>query len=90
MVGRPFRRSGSGREALPEFRVALPEVREWSVGPPEGPGVVGSLSIRSSSDRKALPEVQKWLGDPPGGPAVVGRPSRRFGGGRESLYKVRQ
>ena len=47
VVGRPSRRSGSGREALQEVQQverhtrtsesgqeALPEVREWSGGPP--------------------------------------------------------
>ena len=32
-----------GQEALTEDREAIPEGQEWSVGPPEGPGVDGSL-----------------------------------------------
>ena len=38
VVGRPCRSVGSGRQALLECRkrsVALPECREWSVGPPK-------------------------------------------------------
>ena len=54
VVGRPSRRSGSGRKALAE-------VREGSEGPPGGPKVVGS-------GREALPEVRDWSGGPPGGP----------------------
>ena len=37
VVGKPYRRSGSGREALPD-------VREWSGGPTGCPGLVGSPS----------------------------------------------
>ena len=40
VVRTPSRRSGSGRDALPEVREwseALPEVRQWLGGFPEGP-----------------------------------------------------
>ena len=59
-MGRPSLRSGSGREAFLE-------VREWSGGPPEGLGVVGSgpeASRRSGSGRETLPEVRDWSGGP--------------------------
>ena len=71
MVGRHSRKSGSGQEAflrsewpIPTSRngcEALPEVREWSGSPPEGPGdpgVVGSLTQWSMSGRETLPEVR--------------------------------
>ena len=47
MIGRPFRRSKSGREVLPE-------VRECLKGPPKGLVVVGRPSRRSLSDRQDL------------------------------------
>ena len=51
VVGRPFRRSGSDRETLPE-------VRELSGGHPVGPGVFGRPFERDMSGRKILPEGQ--------------------------------
>ena len=71
MVGKPTLRSRKGRVALPGVEngwEALPEVREWSRGPPKGPGVV----------RKALPDVRQWSGGPLGGPGVDERLSRIF------------
>ena len=59
VVGRPSRMSGSGREALPD-------VREWSGGPPGCLGVVGRTSRMSGSSREVLPDVREWLGGPPG------------------------
>ena len=53
MVGRPFGRSDSGRKTLPE-------VRQWSIGQPGGPGVVGNPARRFGSGWEALPEVQEW------------------------------
>ena len=50
VVGRPFRRSGSGREALLE-------VKEWSGVPSGSPGVVGRPTRRSGSGQEALPKV---------------------------------
>ena len=44
--------SGSGREVLPD-------VREWSVGPPESPGVVGRTSLMSGSGLEVLPKVRE-------------------------------
>ena len=51
MVGRPARMSTSGREAILNGRVDLPDVQEWSGGhsewsggPPGCPGVVGRPS----------------------------------------------
>ena len=48
----PFQMSGSGRKAHPK-------VREWSGGPPKGPGVVGRPFRRSKSGQEALLEVQE-------------------------------
>ena len=59
---------GSGREALPD-------VWEWSGGPPRCSGVVGRPSQMSGSGRESLPKVQKWSEDPPECPGVVRRPS---------------
>ena len=53
VVRRLSRRSGYGREALPE-------VLEWSGGPRIGPGVVRKPSQRSRSGREALPEFRVW------------------------------
>ena len=56
----PFRMSGSGRETLPDVPEgweSLPDVREWSGGPPECPGVVGSSSRLFESGRETLPNV---------------------------------
>ena len=90
MVGRPYHRSGSGWEALPE-------VREWSVGNPGGPGVVGRPSRSSRrpirrfrSGREAIPDVLEWSKGPPEGPGVVEMPTRRSGSGRETLTEVRE
>ena len=103
VVGRPFQRSGSGRETLTE-------VRNWSGDPHGGPELVVRSSHRSGSGRKTLPNVRKWSGDPPGGPEVVGilsrsyrssrrpsrsaevvgRPSRRSGSSWETLPEVRK
>ena len=43
--------SESGRETLPD-------VQEWSVGPPGCPGVVGSPSRMTWSGREAIPNVR--------------------------------
>ena len=61
--------SRSGREALPN-------VREWSDGPPACPGVVGK------------PSRMSWRHSQMSG--VVGRPSPMFGCGREVLLDVRE
>ena len=58
--------SGSGGEALPD-------VREWSAGPYECPGVVGSPSEKFGSGWESLPEVWVWSEGPPGSSEVVGR-----------------
>ena len=49
MVGRPFQRAGSSREALPESW-------KWYKGPPEGPGLVGMQFLCARSGRKAIPK----------------------------------
>ena len=50
--------SGSGSEALPD-------VWEWSGGPPGCPGVVGRPFQMNGSGSEALPDVWEWLGGPP-------------------------
>ena len=78
VVGRPSRRSGSGREALKiiwEWSGTLPDVRDWSGFPPGCPGVVGKPYRRSGSGREALPDVREWSGGPTGCPGLVGSPS---------------
>ena len=75
--------SGSGWETLPD-------IREWSNGPPGCTGVIGSPTQMSASVREALRDVREWSGGPfrcPGSPprclGVVGRISRLSGvGGR--------
>ena len=81
-VWRPSRMSGSGLEALPD-------VWEWSGGPPGCPVVVGKPSWMSGrpsrmskSGREALADVREWSGGPAVCPVVVGRPSLMSGSGR--------
>ena len=50
---RPFWMSGSGW-------LALPEVLNWSGGPPRCPGMVGRPSRMSDSVREAIPNVREW------------------------------
>ena len=69
VVGRPTRKSGSGREAIPD-------VCEWSGGPPRYPGVVERLSRMSRSGCEALQDFREWSGGPSGCLGVVGRPTR--------------
>ena len=64
MSGRPFRMSGSGREALPD-------VREWLGGPPGCPGVVCSRSQMSGTGQETLSDVWELLGGPFGCLGVV-------------------
>ena len=39
-------------------REVLPEVREWSGGPPRYTGVVGRSSSKSGSSREDLPDIR--------------------------------
>ena len=55
VVGRPSRRSGSGREALLKVGV-------WSGGSPGGPGVVRRPLRRFGCGRESLPDVWQWSG----------------------------
>ena len=75
MIGRPSRRSESGRSSLSEVQL-------WSGDSPGCPEVVGMLSRSSESGRKALSKIQKWSGGPPKGPEVVVRPFWGYGIGR--------
>ena len=95
MVGRPSRRSSSGRDAVRE-------VQEWSGGPHKVLKVVRRPFWKSGSVREALPmvwewsggppegtgvvistssEVRQWSVGPPGGSGVVGTSCRKFGSG---------
>ena len=76
---------------------SLPDVREWSGGPPWRPEVVGMPYRMSGSGRLAIPDVREWSGGHSGCPRVVGRPCRRSvrlvwmsGSGRESLLDVQK
>ena len=87
MVGRPSQRVGSDQEALRE-------VREYSVGPPEGSGLaksparrVGRTSRRAGSGREAIPDGTEWLRGILGGLLMVAKQSQRAGSGREALPK---
>ena len=82
MVGMPSRMSGSVWEALPNVPVwweALSNVRQFLGGPLSCPGVVGTPSQLSESDREALPNVREWPGGLQECPRVVGRPSQMSG-----------
>ena len=67
-----------------------PDVQEWSGGFPGYPGVVGSPSRMSGSDRETLLDDWEWSGGPTGCPGVVGKPSRMSGSGRDALPDVRK
>ena len=56
---RPARNSWRGRESLPE-------VREGTVGPAEGPGGDGRPSWKCERVREALSEVWEWTRGPLG------------------------
>ena len=75
--------SRSGREALPN-------VREWSGGPPGCPGLVGRPNWMSVSGLEANAEVWEWSGGHPGCPAVIWKPSQMSGSDRESLPDGRE
>ena len=48
-----------GWEIFPGGWKTLPDVREWSVGPPGCPGVVGRLSPITGRCREALWDVRE-------------------------------
>ena len=64
-------------------RESIPDVQEWSGGPPGSPGAVGSLSQMSGNGREALPVFRERSG-------IVGRPSWMSGSGGEDLPDVRE
>ena len=47
---------------------SLPDVRKWSKGYSDGPGVVRRPYRMSGSGRESLRDVQEWSGDTPGCP----------------------
>ena len=49
--------SGRGREALPD-------VLDWSGGPPGCPGLVVTPFRKSGSGREVFPDVREWSEDP--------------------------
>ena len=75
-------------------RESLPNVREWSGGPPASPEVVGrpsrmSLSLGGPSGCPAFVEMTPGHpGGHPGCSGVIETPSRMSGSGRESLPDV--
>ena len=81
---------------VPECLEALPNVQEWSGGPPGCPGVVGKPSEMSESGRETLPDVPEWwealldVRQLSGGPWMSGRPSRFFGSHWETIPDVRE
>ena len=82
---------GSGWEALTNVRKwsgAFLDVREWSLGSPGCPGVVGRPSVMPGSGRDALPVVGECSGGFPGCPGVVVRISRMSGSVRDALLDV--
>ena len=79
VVGRPFRMSRSGREALPMSRSdqeALPDGRD--------------ALPKSESGPDTLSDVRERSGVNPGCRGVVGRPSKMFKSGREALPNVQE
>ena len=81
--------SRSGREALPDVRDALLDVRELSGSPHGCPGVFERSSRMSGSGLEALSDVQELSGGSHRCPEVVGRPYRMSGSGWETLPDVR-
>ena len=64
MSERPSCMSGRGREALPNFREALPYVQEWSGVPLGCPGVVGRpslMSVRPSRMSRSVWEALPYI-----------------------------
>ena len=55
-----LRMSGSDQVALPDVRVTIPDVREWSGVRRGCPGVVGQPSRMSRSVPETFPDVRKW------------------------------
>ena len=42
------------------YREALPDVREWSGGPPGCPALIGLPYRMSGNCQEALPDVREW------------------------------
>ena len=86
---KPFRISGSGREAVTD-------VREWEGVPPGCARVFGRPSWMSAIGRQVhygfcyLRVLREWSRRPPGCPGVVGRPFRMSGSGRQVFPDVRE
>ena len=87
---RQSRISESGREVLPD-------VREWSGGPPRCLGMVRMPSQMSESGRvallvvqKALPDVREWSRGPSECQRVIGTPAQMSRSGRETLPNIRK
>ena len=75
-----------------DVQEALPDVWEWSGGPPEFSGVVGWPSRLSGSGRETLLDVREWweaLSKVQEASWMCGRPSRMSGSGQEALPDVR-
>ena len=75
---------------------ALPDVREWSGGPPGYPGVPPDVCVCLGGFLGCLgvvgrpPDVRVWLEAPLRYPGVIGRPFRMSGSGREHLLDIQE
>ena len=82
MVERNSQRAGWGQEFIPESgrsQETFPKGREWSEGPPRGPGGIVRPSQRAGKGRETFPEG--WKGS--GGLAGVGSGQEALSGGQE-------
>ena len=66
----------SGRKALQDVRLALPDIFKWSGSLPGCLAVGGRPSRISRSSIGSLPYIREWLGGHSGCLGVVWRPSR--------------
>ena len=81
MVGRPYRKSGSGQETFSEVQKwseTLPAMWNWSEELPGGLEVVGRLARRFGTGRETSLRLE-----------LVGRPSQKSESGWETLPEVR-
>ena len=72
--------SGSGPDTLPDVQKYLPNVREWSEGPPGCPGVVLIPSRMFGRTSRMFGRTSR----------MFGRTSRISGSGREALPEVQK
>ena len=75
--------SGSGRENVSD-------VRDWSVGPPGCPGVVGRTYLMSESGQETLLDVWECSEVLSGRPGVIGRTFRTSRSAQAALTCARE